>query len=225
MTQKQRIYGRYSWYDRNSNYNNYFDNLATGEWFQFLSRQFAFDHVYVLELDHGAELPLRLNYFVRGTDTNPANHGFDLTSLGFPASYNSAIPDDIRRFPRFDITGYQGTGFGGEYRPNTTNSFMANLNKSMGSHSLRSGFEYRQYARDLGVLRQQPDRAVQLRLELDARSARQFDRAPGSLGQSFAVLPARPAELRAASPCRRATTRPRPPGASTSRTTGRRAIA
>jgi hypothetical protein len=86
------------------------------------------------------------NYFVRGTDTNPANHGFDLTSLGFPAAYNSAIPDDIRRFPRFDIAGYQGTGFGGEYRPNATNSFIANVTKSMGSHSLRSGVEYRRYA-------------------------------------------------------------------------------
>jgi hypothetical protein len=44
LSEKQRVYGRYSWYDRNSNYNNYFNNLATGEWFQFASRQAAFDH-------------------------------------------------------------------------------------------------------------------------------------------------------------------------------------
>ena len=126
------MYGRYSWYDRNSNYNNYFDNLSTGEWFQFISRQAAFDHVYVLNATTVLNLRYGYNWFVRGTDTNPANHGFDLTTLGFPASYNAAIPDDIRRFPRFDITGYQGTGFGGEYRPNETQSFLADLNKSIG---------------------------------------------------------------------------------------------
>ena len=49
LTDKQRMYGRVSWYDRNSNYNNYFDNLSTGEWFKFVSRQVAFDHVYVHE--------------------------------------------------------------------------------------------------------------------------------------------------------------------------------
>src|SRR5688572_23738970 len=43
LSEKQRMYGRVSWYDRNSNYNNYFDNLATGEQFTFTSRQVAFD--------------------------------------------------------------------------------------------------------------------------------------------------------------------------------------
>ena len=36
------------------------------------------------------------NWFVRGTDSNPENHDFDLTSLGFPASYNAV---DSRRHP------------------------------------------------------------------------------------------------------------------------------
>jgi hypothetical protein len=148
---KQRIYGRVSWYDRNSNYNNYFNNLATGEWFKFISRQAAFDHVYVLNATTVMNVRYGYNWFVRGTDTNPENHGFDLAKLGFPASYNAAIPDDIRRFPRFDFysTGttpnYQGTGFGGEYRPNETNSVVATLNKSLGAHSLRTGMEFRRY--------------------------------------------------------------------------------
>ena len=115
------------------------------------------------------------NWFVRGTDSNPENHGFDLTSLGFPASYNAAIPDGIRRFPRFDITGYQGTGIGGEDRPNETHSFIATLNKSMGAHSLRPAWSSGGTARP-SVLRQQPDRPVQLRLDVDARAARQLDR-------------------------------------------------
>jgi hypothetical protein len=188
LSGSQRLYGRFSWYDRNSNYNNYFNNLATGEWFKFISRQAAVDHVYVFNGSTVLNLRYGYNWFVRGTDTNPANHGFDLTSLGFPASYNSAIPDDIRRFPRFDIAGYQGTGFGGEYRPNETHSFIATLNKSMGTHSLRTGLEFRRYretSRFFGNNQtgQFTFDTTWTRGPLDNSAG-----APGSLGQSFAAF-------------------------------------
>ena len=188
LTQKQRIYGRFSWYDRNSNYNNYFDNLATGEWFKFISRQFAFDHVYVLNSTTVLNLRYGYNYFVRGTDTNPANHGFDLTSLGFPASYNSAIPDDIRRFPRFDITGYQGTGFGGEYRPNETNAFIATVSKSKGSHSLRTGMEYRRYAETSEFFANNQTGQFNFDTNWTRGPLDNSTGAPNSLGQSFAAF-------------------------------------
>lgn len=188
LTGQQRIYGRYSWYDRNSNYNNYFNNLSTGEWFQFISRQFALDHVWALNSTTVMNLRYGYNRFVRGTDTNPANHGFDLTSLGFPASYNSMIDSSLRRFPRFDIAGYQGTGFGGEFRPNETHSFSGTVNKSLGEHSLRSGFEYRRYAETSNFFAN--DQTGQFvfdtawtRGPLDNSAA-----APGSLGQSFAAF-------------------------------------
>jgi hypothetical protein len=188
LTQKQRIYGRFSWYDRNSNYNNYFDNLSTGEWFKFISRQFAFDHVYVLDSTTVLNLRYGYNYFVRGTDTNPANHGFDLTSIGFPASYSSAIPDDIRRFPRFDITGYQGTGFGGEYRPNTTNSFVATINKSKGAHSLRTGVEYRKYAETSDFFANNQTGQFNFDATWTRGPLDNSPSAPNSLGQSFAAF-------------------------------------
>jgi hypothetical protein len=185
-TSRQRVYGRYSWYDRNSNYNNYFNNISTGEWFQFISRQAAFDHVYVLNSTTVMNMRYGFNRFVRGTDTNPGNHGFDLTKLGFPAAYNSMIDDDLRRFPRFDISGYQGTGFGGEFRPNETHSFSGTINKSMGAHSLRGGLEYRRYREDSTFFAN--DQTGQFvfgttwtRGPLDNSPA-----APGDLGQSFA---------------------------------------
>ncbi len=126
------------------------------------------------------------NWFVRGTDSNPENHDFDLTSLGFPASYNSSIPNGIRRFPRFDITGYQGTGIGGEERPNETHSFIATLNKSAGAHSLKTGMEFRQYREtDVFFANNQTGQfnfdSTWTRGPLDNSTA-----APGSLGQSFA---------------------------------------
>src|SRR5215471_2285832 len=188
VTNRQRVYGRYSWYDRNSNYNNYFNNLSTGEWFQFISRQAAFDHVYVMNTSTVLNMRYGYNYFVRGTDTNPENHGFNLTELGLPAAYNALVGDSLRRFPRFDITGYQGTGFGGEYRPNTTHSFSAILSKDKGSHSLRTGAEYRRYSETSEFFAN--DQTGQFvfdsawtRGPLDNSTA-----APGSLGQSFAAF-------------------------------------
>lgn len=185
-TSRQRVYGRVSWYDRNSNYNNYFNNLSTGEYFQFISRQAAFDHVYVLNSTTVMNMRYGFNRFVRGTDTNPDNHGFDLTSLGFPGSYQSLIGDDLRRFPRFDITGYQGTGFGGEFRPNETHSFAGTLNKSMGAHSLRTGVEFRRYRETSTFFANDQTgqfsfNATWTRGPLDNSPA-----APGELGQSFA---------------------------------------
>ena len=203
LTDKQRMYGRFSWYDRNSNYNNYFGNLSTGEWFKFVSRQAAVDHVWVVSPSTVLNFRYGYNWFVRGTDSNPDNHGFDLTSLGFPASYNSAITDDIRRFPRFDITGYQGTGIGGEERPNETHSFIATLNKSAGAHSLQTGMEFRQYREtDFFFANNQTGQfnfdSTWTRGPLDNSTA-----APGSLGQSFASfllgLPSSGSVTRAAS--------------------------
>lgn len=203
LTDKQRLYGRYSWYDRNSNYNNYFNNLATGEWFQFKSRQVAFDHVYVLNNSTVMNVRYGFNYFVRGTDTNPANHGFDLTTLGFPSAYNASIPDDIRRFPRFDITGYQGTGFGGEYRPNETQSFLATLNKSLGRHSLRTGLEFRRYRETSRFFANNQTGQFNFDATWTRGPLDNSPTAPGSLGQSFASfllgLPSSGSVVRAAS--------------------------
>lgn len=188
LTQRQRLYGRYSWYDRNSNYNNYFNNLSTGDEFLFSSRQVAFDHVYVLTPTTVMNVRYGYNWFVRGTDTNSANHGFDLTTLGFPAAYNSAIPSDLRRFPRFDITSYQGTAAGGEYRPNVTQSFIATVNKSMGSHSIRTGMEFRRYAETSSFFGNNQTGqflfdSTWTRGPLDNSTA-----APNSIGQSFAAF-------------------------------------
>ena len=186
LTDRQRMYARVSWYDRNSNYNNYFNNLSTGEWFKFVSRQVAVDHVYALSNSTVLNVRYGYNWFVRGTQSNPANHGFDLTSLGFPAAYNSSIPVETRRFPRFNITGYQGTAIGGEERPNETHAFIATVSKSMGVHAIRTGMELRQYreTNDFSANNQTGQfdfDATWTRGPLDNSPV-----APGSLGQSFA---------------------------------------
>ena len=145
LTDKQRMYGRASWYDRNSNYNNYFDNLSTGQWFRFISRQVALDHVYTMNSTTVMNVRYGYDKFLRGDQGNPANHGFDSTALGFPASFANLTPAEIRKFPRFDLAGFQGTGVAGEDRPIENHTFIATLTKVKGGHSLRTGLEYRRY--------------------------------------------------------------------------------
>jgi hypothetical protein len=184
--EKHRIFGRASWYDRESDYNNYFNNLATGEVFVFRSRQGAIDEVWTINPTTVLNLRYGYNRFIRGTVANPENHGFDLTSVGFPAAYNNAIPVDKRRFPAIDITSYQGTRQNEEFRPNDLHSAIATLNKAFGSHSLKTGVEFRGYREtDSFAIND-----VTGRFNFDATWTRgPFDNssvAPGSLGQSFA---------------------------------------
>ena len=186
INEKQRVFARFSWYDRDSNYNNYFGNIATGEWFLFKSRQATFDDVLTINPTTVLNFRYGYNRFIRGTDSNPGNRGIDLTTLGFPAYYNNLIPEDIRRFPRFDITGYQGTGVGGELRPNDTHSVVLTVNKAAGSHSLKTGFEFRSYREtDKFFANNQTGQfnfdSTWTRGPLDNAPT-----APGQLGQSFA---------------------------------------
>lgn len=140
-----RMFGRASWYNRASDYNNYFNNLATGELFFFKSRQGAVDEVWTINPTTVLNLRYGYNRFIRATVTNLDNHGFDLTSVGFPASYNNSIPVDKRRFPGIEITGYQGTRQNEEFRPTDLHSAVATLNKAIGAHSLNTGVEFRGY--------------------------------------------------------------------------------
>ena len=210
ISDRQRMFARVNYYDRDSDYNNYFGNIATGEWFLFKSRAAALDHVYTFNNTTVMNLRYGYNRFIRGTDSNPGNRGMDLTALGFPSWLNEAIPDDIRRFPRINITGYQGTSVGGEFRPNDTHSFHATLNKATGAHSMKTGMEFRSY--------RETDRFFAnnqtAQFDFDANWTRgpldNSNAAPGSLGQSFAAfllgLPSGGAVVRAADYAEQSTT-------------------
>jgi hypothetical protein len=145
VSDKQRIFARVSFYKRDSNYNNYLHSIATGEWFQFLSRAAAFDDVYTINPTTVLNLRYGYNRFVRTSMANPGGFGMDYTALGFPKAYNDAIPPDIRRFPGISISGYTGTNHSDFWRPIDTHAFVANLNKVIGGHSLKTGLEFRAY--------------------------------------------------------------------------------
>jgi hypothetical protein len=146
ISDRQRIFVRYSAYTRNSLYDNYLSNyLLTGDAFQFLAKNGVIDDVYTFGPTTVLNVKFGYSRFIRADKTN-SETGFDLTSLGFPASYNDAIPQDIRRFPQVTMTGYQGTGpVGCEFRPVEIYSLPITLSKAQGRHFLKIGMEFRAY--------------------------------------------------------------------------------
>ena len=92
VSDKQRIFVRASIYRRDSTYNNYFNNASTGIFFQFKAVNTVFDDVYTLSPTTVLNARYSYNRFIRFQDQNQDAIGFDLTSLGFPASYESRSP-------------------------------------------------------------------------------------------------------------------------------------
>ncbi len=143
--QKQRFFVRYSAYQRDSTYNNYFNNEFVGTQFYFYSKAAAFDHVYTLSPTMLLNTRYSYSRFIRGSDQPPSAIGFDLTKLGFSPQYISEVPASQVRFPRVNLTGYISNGSTNENRPVMNHTFASTLTKSMGAHSLRGGVELRVY--------------------------------------------------------------------------------
>ena len=186
---KQRLYVRASLYDRSSDYNDYFDNVATGVTFAFVSRAAVIDHVFTLSPTMVLNTRYSYNRYIRFQDQNPDAIGFDLTKLGFSSAYASAIPREVGRFPQFNMTGYIPTASTqGENRPVMNHTVSALLSKAHNSHSIRGGFEFRAYQETdkffgLGQTGAFNFDSTWTRGPLDNSAG-----SPGSLGQSVAAF-------------------------------------
>jgi hypothetical protein len=148
ISDKNRMFARYSWYERNSHYNDYLASLASGTLFQFISYQAVVDDVHIFNPTTVLNVRYGYNRFDRNADMEkPEALGFDLTQLGFPSAYNSMVSDLIRRFPRLDFPSGQmvSVAYGNDFRPIISHTVAATLNKSMGAHALKFGAEIRRY--------------------------------------------------------------------------------
>ena len=148
LSESNRLFGRYSWYNRNSIYNEYFGNPeASGKWFQFQSWQFVVDHVYMINPTTVLNVRYGYNWFDCNSGQQEEARNFDLTRLGFPSQYNALVPEANRYFPRLDFDGTTmiDVAFGNDFRPVTSHSLVATLNKAWGAHALKGGTEIRLY--------------------------------------------------------------------------------
>jgi hypothetical protein len=154
FTAKDRFFWRYSWYTRDSSYNNYTGTNYIGDRFGFISKQTVLDEVHTFNSNNVLNLRYGYNRFIRISDAPEGQYGLDLTTLGFPAYYNGLVGSGIRRFPRFDFscTSCTGTPLGNghtnENRPVDSHFVTAVLNRVQGKHSLRMGGEMRIYRED-----------------------------------------------------------------------------
>src|ERR1044072_3193839 len=150
-----KMFGRYSWYNRKSTYNNYTDSIYVGDRFVFQSRQAVLDEVHTFNANTVLNLRYGFNRFIRAPDAPEGQYGMDLTTLGFPAAFNNAVGEGIRRFPRFDFncsgncTGAPvGNGHTNELSPVSSHFGTAVLNWIKNKHSFRFGGEMRIYRED-----------------------------------------------------------------------------
>lgn len=68
--------------------------------------------------------------------------GFDVTQLGFAANFRDG--QQVRAIPVTSVTGYSAIGNGAQnYSTQTAHSFLGSLTKIKGSHTLKTGAEYR----------------------------------------------------------------------------------
>ena len=143
---KDRMFFRVNAYKRTSFYNNWFRDAATGEFFIGSSPLGAqWDNVYTFNATTVLDTRYSFTQAIRAYHGLGDNIGFDLTTLGFPASWKNLVPAGDMMFPAITIGAYSPTYNSGEYQPKDYHIFAATLNKFIGAHNVRTGMEFRAY--------------------------------------------------------------------------------
>jgi hypothetical protein len=151
ISNNNRAFVRGSYYKRDSIYNDYLGTGLTATNFQFISYQMVADDVHTINNSTVLNVRYGWNRFERNSGQLPEFiSNYDLTQAGFPSSYNGLVSADNRRFPRIEFPGNTmlGTAFGNDFRPVTSHTVNATLNKALGSHSAKGGVEMRIYRED-----------------------------------------------------------------------------
>ena len=150
ISSSNKMFARYSWYNRDSIYNEYLDSVASGTWFQFQSYQAMVDDVHVFNPTTVLNVRYGYNRFERNSGQEEDARNYDLTQLGFPSQYNSLISEANRYYPRLDFDGNTmlDVAFANDFRPTTSHTVAATLNKVLSAHSFKTGMELRIYRED-----------------------------------------------------------------------------
>lgn len=147
QSQKQHIFGRYSYAHSTQALVNAFGNM----WDPFYAQNTtnAFNALVADDLTFNSNSVLELRYsFTRHQENqtgDPAQTGFDITSMGFPASL--AAEQTYKTLPTALFSDVGG-GVGGTTNSNTflfvseNSDFNATLTHIVGKHQISFGFEY-----------------------------------------------------------------------------------
>lgn len=143
---KQRIFGRYTYWDSGT---PAVDPYGNGTIY-FLYPDFRTTHQVLVEAVHAFSpstvLDARYSFIKFDYSRVPQTSGVDLTTYGFPASMQQQIPAGFRHLPNFTIQGFNALPGGGPIGQNeTTNQVNANLTKIAGRHTVKFGTDVRVY--------------------------------------------------------------------------------
>jgi hypothetical protein len=149
IKEQLKIFGRVSWSDVQRGAVDFFQNGGGfvnpgggGVPLNFNARNAALDATYTLS----PTLLLNLRYgFVRQfVFKTPALTGLDLTTIGFPASFNQQT--FLRALPAFQPTGYRAIAPASSdliQRADNTHSMQGNVTKVMARHTFKTGVDFR----------------------------------------------------------------------------------
>jgi hypothetical protein len=99
----------------------------------------------ILTLNSTTVLALRYGFNRFPNYSYNVSQGFDLTSLGFPASLASQVPKPLSQFPYVTASNLYtlGVNDNNSFYVHASRNFSASISKYAGRHSLKLGFDYR----------------------------------------------------------------------------------
>ncbi|MBL8177894.1 MAG: TonB-dependent receptor [Bryobacterales bacterium] len=144
LTDKQRIFGRFSWRENLDSPPQYFPDdltIAEGRVNQGV-RQPSASIDYTNALSPTTVWTARIGFSRSLFDYDNQGLGFKPSSLGLPAGIDSVV--DRQMFPRIGASGFVSLG-GNDHRFSTFNTYtlLSNLSKVVGNHSVKAGWEGR----------------------------------------------------------------------------------
>jgi hypothetical protein len=153
LTAKQRLYGRFTRYFKTEGpYRDYFQNPATGRYFQGRPYNFVIDDTYMVS--PSLVVDVRYGYQRFPSRSWSKSAGFDLTSLGFSQTVASQLgygQDISRTFPGINVSGLTGlqTEGGAGRTGDDIHSWFVDVNRPVANHMFKVGGDYRVYRKNV----------------------------------------------------------------------------
>jgi hypothetical protein len=143
ISDRQNLYGRFSWNNVDNTTADYFNNPGSPDAGTSGSRNRSatVDDTYLVK---GWVLHANLGYAYHANPRNSSSSGFDLTSLGLPASFREQA--QFAMFPRVEPAGYASLGgnstwiIGNKFE---TYTGIADATRLFGGHTIKTGAVYR----------------------------------------------------------------------------------
>ena len=141
---KQQIFGRYSHQVPYTGSPNYYGNVGDPDAPPLTQYRHSGTVQYILTLNPNTILNLNYGITRMWGGRTAWGNGYDITQLGFPTGY--AANQQVSGVPIVSVGGYSGVGNGSQnYSTQMSHIFQASLTRIQGSHTLKTGFDFRAY--------------------------------------------------------------------------------